>query len=361
MKTLINVVAFYGGWFACVMGAAQGYPMLGPLIVVLLLGLHLFLTADFVREVRVIAMVGIGGSLVDTLMMWSGVYSFVGHAERWMCPLWITALWMNFATTFNTSLSWLSSRYFLAAIFGAVGGPLSYYAGAQLGALHFPPHPALSLAVLVLLWGLAMPVLFWFTDKLPVAGYQVRGLAGILILALSLAVPPARSSHAAEIEGVTFPDHYEVHETPLILHGVGLLRYRIFFKGYVAALYLGKGVLPSAVLTDVPKRLELEYFWAIAGPDFGKAADAILKENVSAEALTHLRPRVEQINALYQDVKPGDRYSLTYIPGIGTELALNGKIKGTIEGADFAAAYFAIWLGPKPINASLKSQLLGTS
>jgi hypothetical protein len=120
-------------------------------------------------------------------------------------------------------------------------------------------------------------------------------------------------------------------------------------------------VLQSAVLTDVPKRLELEYFWAIAGPDFGKAADATLKENVSAETLAHLRPRMEQINALYQDVKPGDRYSLTYIPGVGTELALNGKVKGTIEGADFAAAYFAIWLGPNPINASLKSQLLGTS
>jgi Protein of unknown function (DUF2878) len=59
---------------------------------------------------------------------------------------------MNFATTFHTSLSWLSSRYFLAAIFGAVGGPVGYYAGAQLGALHFPSHPTLSLAVLAPLW-----------------------------------------------------------------------------------------------------------------------------------------------------------------------------------------------------------------
>jgi Protein of unknown function (DUF2878) len=86
MKTLINAVAFYIGWFACVMAAARGYPMLGPLIVVLLLGLHLLLTADLVREARVIAMVGIGGSLVDTLMMWSGVYSFAGHAEHGFAP-----------------------------------------------------------------------------------------------------------------------------------------------------------------------------------------------------------------------------------------------------------------------------------
>ena len=49
---------------------------------------------------------------------------------------------------------------------------------------------------------------------------------------------------------------------------------------------------------------------------------------------------------------------MTCIPGRGTELALNGRPKGVIEGADFAAAVFAIWLGPKPLNKSFKAQLL---
>ena len=60
-----------------------------------------------------------------------------------------------------------------------------------------------------------------------------------------------------------------------------------------------------------------------------------------------------------EDVKPGDRYSLTYIAGIGTELALNGKPKGTIEGLELAAALFSIRLGNKPINKSFKKQILG--
>jgi len=33
--------------------------------------------------------------------------------------------------------------------------------------------------------------------------------------------------------------------------------------------------------------------------------------------------------------------------------------KGTIQGADFAAALFSIWLGGKPIDKTLKKQLLG--
>jgi hypothetical protein len=358
-QTLINALSFYCGWFACVLGAARGYPMLGPLVVVLLLGLHLFLTTDRTREVRMIATAGLVGSLLDTLMMRAGMYTFVGHSLTWVCPLWITALWMIFATTLHSSLRWLLDRYVLAALLGAAGGPLSYYAGARLGALTLPSPPEPSLIVLAVVWGMALPGLVWFATMTSAVQRRRQRLAGMLLLPL-LTIPPSMS-HAAEIEGVFFPKRYDIHGTSLILHGVGLLRYRIFFKGYVSALYLGEGVAPAEVLTDVPKRLELEYFWAIAGPDFGKAADAILKHNVPASTLLRLQSRIDQLHALYEDVKPGDRYALTYIPGVGTELALNGDVKGTIEGADFAAAYFAIWLGPKPLNASLKSQLLGTS
>ena len=163
---------------------------------------------------------------------------------------------------------------------------------------------------------------------------------------------------AATIEGVTFADRYQAGTTTLTLNNVGLLRYRVIFKGYVAALYLGEGVRPEQVLTDVPKRLELEYFWSIAGPDFSKAAEKILADNFPAAQITSFRSRLDRLNTLYENVKPGDRYALTYIPGVGTELALNGKPKGVIEGADFAAAYFAIWLGAKPLDASLKAQLL---
>jgi chalcone isomerase-like protein len=166
------------------------------------------------------------------------------------------------------------------------------------------------------------------------------------------------NTNAATIEGVTFADRYQAGATTLILNNVGLLRYRVIFKGYVTALYLGEGIRPEDVLTDIPKRLELEYFWAITSSDFGKAAEKILIDNFPATQISSFRSRLDRLNALYENVKPGDRYSLTYIPGVGTELAFNGKPKGIIEGADFAAAYFAIWLGAKPIDGSLKAQLL---
>ena len=41
------------------------------------------------------------------------------------------------------------------------------------------------------------------------------------------------------------------------------------------------------------------------------------------------------------------------------ELALNGEVRGLIEGADFGAAVFSIWLGDEPLDPKLKRALLG--
>lgn len=163
---------------------------------------------------------------------------------------------------------------------------------------------------------------------------------------------------AAEIEGVRFPEKRQVDGTTLELHNVGLLRWKIFFKGLVGGLYLGEDVPAGDVLTDVPKRLELHYFWSVEGESFGEAANEILAENFPPDRLRQLRPKIEKLNSFYEDVEPGDRYALTYVPGRGTELAKNGRPLGRVEGAEIASVYFAVWFGPEPMDGSLKSQLL---
>jgi hypothetical protein len=184
-------------------------------------------------------------------------------------------------------------------------------------------------------------------------------LGPAIIGALFIGAVTVQRSAAAEIEGVHFAEEIHSGEVTMRLSCVGLLRYKLFIKAYVAALYVGDGAAVGDVLGDIPKRLELSYFWSISGSDFGKAGDQVLERNVDAQTLAALRPRLYQINAWYRDVRPGDRYALTYIPGVGTELALNGNRLGVIDGADFAAAYFRIWLGDHPIDTRLRDQLLG--
>lgn len=180
-------------------------------------------------------------------------------------------------------------------------------------------------------------------------------------LAVLFCVALAADVEAREIEGVRFVDEVRAGAATLRLNDVGLMRYRYVIKAYVAALYLGDGARANNVLADAAKRLEIEYFYAIQASGFANATSEGIAANVSPETLAKLRPRIDRLNALYRDVKPGDRYALTYLPGVGTELALNGAPLGTVEGADFAAAVFAIWLGPKAIDQALKTQLLGRS
>ena len=47
-----------------------------------------------------------------------------------------------------------------------------------------------------------------------------------------------------------------------------------------------------------------------------------------------LKPKIDEFNALYRDVKTGDRYALTYVPGKGTTLLWNGQPLGTVADED---------------------------
>jgi hypothetical protein len=186
----------------------------------------------------------------------------------------------------------------------------------------------------------------------------MRRLAPLALCALIAAPPPAAASTVTVDGRAEFARTLDVEGAPLVLSGAGLFRWKYFVKVYAAAFYFGEGALrdPAA---DVPRRLEIEYFVAIDGPGFGRAADELLRKNLPAEELAALRERLDRLHAAYVDVKPGDRYALTYLPGRGTELALNGRPLVRVEGEDFARAYFTIWTGGQPIDRGLRDALLG--
>ena len=181
----------------------------------------------------------------------------------------------------------------------------------------------------------------------------------IAVLALSLAC--ALPATAAIESGVEFAEAARVEtageDTALELCATGLLRYRRIFKGYAAALYRDR-CADRDPLADTPKRLELSYYWSIGGERFGEAAEKLLSRTIAPERFAAIEDRLGRLHASFESVEPGDRYALTYVPGRGTELALNGRVLATIEGADFARAYFGIWLGERPIDEGLRDALL---
>jgi hypothetical protein len=167
-----------------------------------------------------------------------------------------------------------------------------------------------------------------------------------------------------EVSGVSFDGLQRVDGQPLELTSLGLHRYKLVVKLYAMALYLDPGLRADGLSADevlepeVPKRLELETFWAIPAHIFRRMTREQIARAVSPDELERLSPSIEALNALYEDVEPGDRYAITYLPGRGTELAKNGVSKGVVEGETFARAMFGIWLGDQPFDRRLRSQLL---
>ena len=178
-----------------------------------------------------------------------------------------------------------------------------------------------------------------------------------LLLMAGLLVSGMGRAHAAVIEGVTFPDSVQAGAMRLKLQGTGLLRYKILFRGYVAALYHQDPTPKDG--TPQGRRLEIEYFWDIPAEEFRIATRKGIQMNTSSESYAALVPDIRAFNQFYRDIRSGDRYSLTYMPTQGTELALNGQALGSISGNIFANALFGIWLGAQPLDESLKKKLLG--
>jgi hypothetical protein len=181
----------------------------------------------------------------------------------------------------------------------------------------------------------------------------------LMALAVGIAGMLSLSVQASQVEGIRFDKSFESSDTNLELRGVGLLKYLGLFKAYAGALYLEEGISAEDALTDKAKRIEVEYLRPFKGEDFGPATVEMMRKNVDPSTLERLSDQIAYHNSLYEDVGPGDRYALTYIPGIGTELSLNGETKGVIAGAEFATALFSIWIGTEPIDEGFKRQIMG--
>ncbi len=182
----------------------------------------------------------------------------------------------------------------------------------------------------------------------------------IVVITLNLALFFfSRPVSANQTVDKVFRPTFKTMNTTLELSGVGELRYLGFVKIYDGALYLPAEADSSQVLENIPKRLEVRYVRSFKSKDFGPATIAGIKKNVDPETYARLESRIAYHNGLYDDIAPGDRVSLTYIPAVGTQLEINGTTKGTIEGADFARALFSMWFGEKPFDRGFKKALLG--
>jgi hypothetical protein len=185
---------------------------------------------------------------------------------------------------------------------------------------------------------------------------MIRTLVVATLLTLAAAV-----AHGKECKGVTFPEHVQVDGRDLTLNGLGL-RKATFLKVnvYVAALYVTQPSRDPRALIESsgPMELILHFVRGVDAEDLTKAWSEGFERSAQGQ-LAPLTQRIARLNGWMSDVKRGERLTFTRRPGVGIEVDVNGTVKGTIEGDDFARAFLGIWLGAMPPNPELKEGLLG--
>ena len=195
-------------------------------------------------------------------------------------------------------------------------------------------------------------------------------LASLLLAARMLAasgnptpvpVPVSQDSGASVTrDGVTLPTQIDVDGQALALNGTAT-RKKFIVKVYVAGLYLPARETDAERILDAdePRHLVMQFVHDV---DKGKMCNAWNEglEKNTPDPTPEIKAQFETLCSYMEDIKKGEQFVFTYLPGSGTRVSVKGVEKGTIEGKAFADALFKVWIGPHPgPGEGFKKQLLG--
>ncbi len=163
----------------------------------------------------------------------------------------------------------------------------------------------------------------------------------VITLALGVLAP---NSYAKE------PPHIKSMMGQVQLQGLGRLNFWGFHV-YDANLYRG------TTKDSQEFALELKYQRSFSGEAIAnRTADEMKNLGVSDAQATAWG---NELATILPNVEPGQTIAAVYIPKQGTSFFYEGRKISQIQGADFAKAFFGIWLDSKTSAPKLRAELLG--
>ncbi len=107
-----------------------------------------------------------------------------------------------------------------------------------------------------------------------------------------------------------------------------------------------------------PLALELEYARSLKGRDIAERSLQEMRRQQSIAPADATR-WLARMQALFPDVRAGDRLSGRLRPGEGAEFFFNDAPLATLDEPLFARLFFGIWLSEQTSEPALRAQLLG--
>jgi hypothetical protein len=181
-----------------------------------------------------------------------------------------------------------------------------------------------------------------------------------VIIFMAFIIGPAAPACARAIAGLHFADTLHVQEARFTLSGVASYK-KFGFPVLVAALWLAHAERdPDKILIeDMPRRYVTHFQRGVSSRRVCRAWNEGLDAN-SPGASGEVKQQFQTLCLWIHDFRAGDEIAVTYLPGRGSIVELDGTRVGEIPGKGFADAYFACALGPRPsLGKGFKKALLG--
>ena len=181
--------------------------------------------------------------------------------------------------------------------------------------------------------------------KIVVYAYLARAI-GLFCLSFSVL--------AQSVAPLPAPEEVVAVQPPLQLRGGSTLT------------FLGMGIYDTRLWSpssfalgqydQYPFALELQYRRSLSGNLIAKRSLQEMQRQSSFDS-TQADNWLARLQALFPDVKAGDRITGFNQPGVGARFAVNGKPVGEVRDALFAKLFFGIWLSPQTSESAMRCAL----
>ncbi len=163
---IYDIIGFKICWLLCAFCSVWEQPYLGPVVTLLFILIHLYIVDFKKRDIKIILIAIICGLILDSIFSIFNIIDYKGGFLTLynIAPLWILSMWAGFALTMLYALDSIKTKYFISALLGLIGGPLSYSAGVGIGSLSIQSNFAYIL--LSISWGAIVPLLFKYMNSI---------------------------------------------------------------------------------------------------------------------------------------------------------------------------------------------------
>jgi Chalcone isomerase-like len=191
----------------------------------------------------------------------------------------------------------------------------------------------------------------------------MKNFATLLCAGLMLAAPWA-AAQPLELGGFQVAQSLRIEpgDTPLVLQGGYVRRY--FFRNTTSyALYTAEPLRSFEALISAAshKRMVVTVLMQqFTAEQFRSGWREQFEQALSASERQALAKEIEMFLDSFETLARGEQLSFDAIAGVGLRISLRGQAKRVIASDAFARALFSVWLGPRSVDAGLRSALLGS-